>query len=49
MCSASITNDTLHNPSVSQCVLGKFKARSYPKPQSGCVVVNVPIAFKMKK
>ena len=48
LCGARITSDTLHNPGVSSCVLGKFQSRTYPKPQSGCVVVNVPITFKMK-
>jgi len=48
LCGARITSDSVGNPSISQCVLGKFQGRSYPKPQSGCVVINVPISFKMK-
>jgi outer membrane biosynthesis protein TonB len=48
LCGARITSDSVGNPTISQCVLGKFQSRSYPKPQSGCVVVNVPISFKMK-
>lgn len=49
LCSASVTNDTLQNPGVAACVLSKFRSRSYPAPKQGCVVVNVPINFKMKK
>ncbi|MEQ9322282.1 MAG: AgmX/PglI C-terminal domain-containing protein, partial [Polyangiaceae bacterium] len=48
LCGARITSDSVGNPAISQCVLAKFQSRSYPKPQSGCVVVNVPISFKMK-
>ena len=48
LCGASITSDTVGDPQISQCVLQKFQSRSYPKPQSGCVVVNVPINFKAK-
>jgi outer membrane biosynthesis protein TonB len=48
VCSASITSDSVGDPAISQCVLGKFKGRSYPKPTSGCVVVNVPINFKVR-
>ncbi len=48
VCGASISGDSLGNPAISQCVLAKFRGRSYPKPEKGCVVVNVPLAFKMK-
>jgi hypothetical protein len=48
VCGAAVSNDTLGNPGISQCVLSKFRGRSYPKPEKGCVVVNVPLAFKMK-
>lgn len=48
LCGARITSDSVGNPAISQCVLAKFQSRSYPKPQSGCVVINVPISFKMK-
>jgi hypothetical protein len=47
VCGASITKDTLNNPGVSQCVLGKFTSRTYPKPQEGCVIINVPINFQV--
>ena len=49
VCSANVTNDSLGSPMVSQCVVGKLRSRSYPKPDKGCVVVNVPMNFEMKK
>jgi TonB family protein len=48
LCSARIASDSVGNPAISSCVLSKFQSRSYPKPKQGCVVINVPIAFKMK-
>lgn len=48
VCGASITSDTVGNPALSSCVLGKFRGRSYPKPESGCVVINVPLNFAVK-
>ncbi len=48
LCNSSIGSDTLNNATVSQCVLGKFRSKSYPRPEQGCVVVRVPINFKMK-
>ncbi len=48
LCNSSIGSDTLNSPMVSQCVLAKFRSRSYPRPELGCVVVRVPINFKMK-
>jgi hypothetical protein len=29
-------------------VRSKFSGRAFPKPVSGCVIVNVPIKFQMK-
>lgn len=49
LCGARVSNDTLGNPGLTQCVLGKFQGRSYPKPEKGCVVLNVPISFSMKQ
>lgn len=49
VCSASIANDSIHSTDVSACVLGKFRGRSFPSPTSGCVVVNIPISFKIKQ
>jgi len=48
VCNAAITSDSVNNPAISSCVIGKFRSRTYPKPKRGCVVVNVPINFKMK-
>ncbi len=47
-CGVSIISDTMKNPAVSACVLGKFRGRAFPKPSRGCVIVNVPISFKVK-
>lgn len=49
VCSASIVNDTLHSGEVTSCVLGKFRGKSFPPPQSGCVTVNIPISFKPRQ
>ncbi len=48
VCGASIVSDTVGSPQLAQCVLGKFRGTSYPKPEKGCVVVNVPIVFKTR-
>ena len=47
-CGVSIVSDTMHNAAVSACVLGKFRGQAFPKPKRGCVIVNVPISFKVK-
>jgi len=49
LCGANLASNTTGNAALGSCVLGKFKARSYPPPQSGCVVVNAPINFSMKQ
>jgi hypothetical protein len=49
VCGASITKDTVGSSDISSCVLGKFRGRSFPPPQSGCVVVNIPISFSIKQ
>src|SRR5690606_31239144 len=49
LCGARITSDSVGNPGLTQCVLSKFQSRSYPKPERGCVVLNVPISFSMKQ
>jgi hypothetical protein len=48
-CGASLASDTLGDPSVSQCVLQKFRTGSFPAPIGGCVDVKVPISFTPKK
>jgi hypothetical protein len=47
-CGASIASDTLGDPSISACVLQKFRSRTFPAPVGGCVDVQVPISFKPK-
>jgi hypothetical protein len=49
VCGASIANDSVHSSSISSCVLGRFRGRSFPAPSSGCVVVNIPINFAIKQ
>ncbi|WP_129354650.1 AgmX/PglI C-terminal domain-containing protein [Sorangium cellulosum] len=49
VCSASILNDTVGSNEIASCVLGRFRGKSLPPPQSGCVVVNVPINFTIKQ
>jgi outer membrane biosynthesis protein TonB len=49
VCSASIVSDSVNSNEISSCVLGRFRGRSFPSPQSGCVVVNIPINFTIKQ
>lgn len=49
VCSASIGNDSVHSSEISACVLNRFRGKSFPAPQSGCVVVNIPISFAIKQ
>jgi hypothetical protein len=44
-CGASLASDTLGDPSVSSCVLQKFKSGTFPAPIGGCAEVAVPISF----
>lgn len=48
VCGASIASDTVGSPEIRSCVLGRFQGQSFPKPESGCVVVNIPINFEIK-
>lgn len=48
VCSASIASDSLGDPSVASCVAQKFRGATLPKPEGGCVDVQVPISFKPK-
>ncbi len=47
-CSANIVSDSLGDPSVTSCVLQKFRAGQFPPPAGGCVDVQVPISFLPK-
>jgi hypothetical protein len=49
VCGASISNDSVNSGEISSCVLGRFRGRTFPPPESGCVVVNIPIAFTIKQ
>lgn len=49
VCGASIVSDSVHSGEISSCVLGRFRGRSFPAPQSGCVVVQIPISFAIKQ
>ena len=48
VCSAGIAVDNVHSNEVSQCVLGRFRGRSFPSPGNGCSTVNIPINFVAK-
>jgi outer membrane biosynthesis protein TonB len=49
VCSASISNDSLGSPVVSQCVLNIFRATTFPSPKNGCVDAQVPLNFVPQK
>lgn len=49
VCSARVVSDGLHDPGVSNCVVNRFLASSFPAPQGGCAEVNVPLRFMAKK
>jgi hypothetical protein len=44
-CSASASNNTLGDASVTTCILQQFRSGAYPKPTGGCVDVQVPLNF----
>ena len=46
VCSATPSSDTLKDPEVLGCVLGRFKSGILPKPTGGCVDASVPINCK---
>lgn len=49
VCGASVVNDSVGSPEINSCVVGRFSGKQFPPPESGCVVVNIPIAFKIKE
>jgi ethanolamine ammonia-lyase large subunit len=49
VCGVNAVSDTLNNPAITSCVISKFRSGSFPKPQQGCVVVQVPISFKSRR
>jgi hypothetical protein len=42
-CSASVGTDALGDPSVSNCIVQRFRSGKFPKPTGGCVDAAVPI------
>jgi hypothetical protein len=42
-CGASVGTDTLGEPSVSNCIVQRFRSGKFPKPTGGCVDAAVPI------
>jgi hypothetical protein len=48
VCSSSIVSDTVGSGTISNCVLSKFRGMTFPRPDQGCVVINIPIEFKTK-
>lgn len=48
VCSASLANDSLGDPSVASCVLQKFRSGAFAPPVGGCADVQVPISFMPK-
>lgn len=49
VCAASVTNDTLQEPALANCILGVFRTSVLPTPQGGCVEVDVPLNFVPNK
>jgi hypothetical protein len=49
VCSASVSNDSLGSPMVSQCVTNIYKATTFPSPKNGCVDAQVPLNFMPEK
>jgi hypothetical protein len=49
VCSASVSNDSLGSPMVSQCVTNIYKATTFPSPKNGCVEARVPLNFLPEK
>jgi hypothetical protein len=47
-CGAALVSDTLGDPSVSSCVLQKFRSGMFPAPTGGCADIKVPISFMPK-
>ncbi|HMA91384.1 MAG TPA: AgmX/PglI C-terminal domain-containing protein [Polyangiaceae bacterium] len=49
VCSANVSHDELHDPGLSNCILGVFRSSSLPEPSKGCVDVDVPLNFVPNK
>jgi hypothetical protein len=49
VCSANITNDTIGDQGLANCVLGVFRTSTFPASPGGCVEANAPLNFVPKK
>jgi len=49
VCSASISQDAIHSPEVSNCVTGMFRSAKFPPPTGGCIDVNLPLSFSPRE
>jgi hypothetical protein len=50
VCSARASNDGLHDPGVTNCVINKFSSATLPAPEGGgCAEVDVPMRFQAKR
>lgn len=45
VCAATLAKDKLGDPTVTGCVVQRFRGGPFPKPSGGCVDVEVPINF----
>jgi hypothetical protein len=45
VCSASVSQDAIHSPEVSNCVMGMFRSAKFPPPSGGCIDAQVPLSF----
>ena len=48
VCGVSVVKDSLGSAVTTSCIAGKLQGGVYPKPTEGCVVLQVPIVFKMR-
>jgi outer membrane biosynthesis protein TonB len=49
VCNVNIVDDALGSNEVASCVMGRFRGKTFPAPQGGCVTLDVPINFTIKK
>lgn len=49
VCAASVTRDELHDPGLTNCILGVFRSSMLPSPTNGCVEADVPLNFVPNK
>jgi hypothetical protein len=45
VCGASVSQDAIHSPEVTNCVLGIFRSAKFPAPTGGCAEYQVPLSF----